>query len=747
MLRRRAKVASVSPFSRRFTSFAEASAAALTEPSCNGITQEPNDRKYTLRAGGELLDSPSGETSWIKKAGDALKPADPSLHALEPDPCLVVLAGVAPLLEELVAAGSLDRSGVAICRLAVANLQAAAYTMDPAGLAESGPTAGRLIEAAKQLFDLSLSPSMHAEAKALLTAATELFAEANGDANALLDLALSTTAVETDGTPRKVAASAAFVAQALLLNIDTVNKAVSICGAATGPAAAKNLDDHETVVGVVKRLLTAAQHITDTAAVAGGAGDAEPPAAGMVGIVAKIQAGIWAHHKNHPSAGTAALLNRYTTVLLLFATRTIEAGLERGAGADELMSRLRWGPVEGLLPSWIAVLHSEPDWELLSAETLNAVEGFLAGWASWAGASVAKLVRGSSRTVELQEEQRAGSARLAAAVCSIVDKDGSGEVDSAEVDELGRQLVAARDEHKALLQDITDLVKDTDGSSEPAAEASAEPAAEGGSCSGGIPIGEFKARWEAAETSRAEAKFDRHSALFAEHVASETGQLDFAAVESVVGKPKPAAAAAATTTDQAADGGAALVVARTNPETGALLTAYTADTFAEHVRTYDLDDDEDDFADMECDVCGSSTATMFGAGLQAGSFDLCRTCYYRGSGCTLADLPAENDSRHCAEQFHKLRHLPNHLSTQLVGLIRRHFGAGEGERRTAFPCASVAILPNTLTPLLAVLLSVEQKNFRLEKRLRSFLTRMKKRSWKCSKKWTREVRRTQVGLQ
>ena len=113
------------------------------------------------------------------------------------------------------------------------------------------------------------------------------------------------------------------------------------------------------------------------------------------------------------------------------------------------MHRLCWGPVEGLLPSWIVVLHSEPDWEILSAETLNAVEGFLTAWASLAGASVStKLVRGSSRTVQLLDEQRAGASRLAGVVCSIIDKDGSGSVDSSELAELGRQLVAARGEHK-----------------------------------------------------------------------------------------------------------------------------------------------------------------------------------------------------------------------------------------------------------------------------------------------------------
>lgn len=281
---------------RRFTSFAEASAAALADSSCSGITQEMDDRKYTLRTGSGLLESPSGEISWLKKAGD-----DPTMHALEPDPCPVVLAGLATLIEELVAAGSLGRTGTAICRLAAAHFQAATFeSMDPAELAESGLVAQRMIEAGKQLFDFDLSSSMHAEAKALLVSAIEFFAEANGDVNVLLDFALSTVAIETDGTPRKTTASAAFVSQALLFNIDTVNQAISICGSFTGPVAFKNLEDHETVVGVVKCLLAVAQHVTDTTPALDSHDDAEPPAAGMVGIVAKIQAGIWAQHKNHP---------------------------------------------------------------------------------------------------------------------------------------------------------------------------------------------------------------------------------------------------------------------------------------------------------------------------------------------------------------------------------------------------------------------------------------------------------------
>jgi hypothetical protein len=90
---------------------------------------------------------------------------------------------------------------------------------------------------AKQLFDLPLSASMHAETKQLLAAATELFAESSGDANALLDLALS-AAAPAAATPRQrpaaAAGSAAFVAQALLSNIDTVRAALGRLSALSG---------------------------------------------------------------------------------------------------------------------------------------------------------------------------------------------------------------------------------------------------------------------------------------------------------------------------------------------------------------------------------------------------------------------------------------------------------------------------------------------------------------------------------
>ena len=84
------------------------------------------------------------------------------------------------------------------------------------------------------------------------------------------------------------------------------------------------------------------------------------------------------------------------------------------------------------------MLHADPDFALLSAEALGAIGAFLKGWARWAAAAApgAKLVRGASRTDELRDALRDAGQRLAAAACSVVDKDGSGSVDGAEVRQL-----------------------------------------------------------------------------------------------------------------------------------------------------------------------------------------------------------------------------------------------------------------------------------------------------------------------
>ena len=49
-----------------FTTLAAAQAACPSNPTCNGITQEPyNNNRYTLRQENSLVQSPSGETSWL----------------------------------------------------------------------------------------------------------------------------------------------------------------------------------------------------------------------------------------------------------------------------------------------------------------------------------------------------------------------------------------------------------------------------------------------------------------------------------------------------------------------------------------------------------------------------------------------------------------------------------------------------------------------------------------------------------
>eukprot|EP01052_Picozoa_sp_SAG31_P023577 SAG31_NODE_1952_length_6830_cov_12.132487_7_plen_226_part_00 len=222
----------------------------------------------------------------------------------------------------------------------------------------------------------------------LLGAATELFAESNGDANALLDLALSAAApagvdemcMPGAETTQAATGSTAFVAQALLANIDTVNKAVGVCGPHSAVSSVRNLEDHATVIAVARRLIVAAQAATNAAfsqSSKGGKNDAdgEPPAAGMIGIVAKLQAGIWAHHHKTSTAESAKLVSRYTAMLLGIATRTVDECMNagsKGIDLDVLAARLRSGPVEGLLPAWVVVLHAEQDWGQLSAEVCVA---------------------------------------------------------------------------------------------------------------------------------------------------------------------------------------------------------------------------------------------------------------------------------------------------------------------------------------------------------------------------------------
>lgn len=51
---------------KKHATLEEAQAACLADPSAGGVTKEREDA-YTVRKGAELQDSPSGETSWIRK--------------------------------------------------------------------------------------------------------------------------------------------------------------------------------------------------------------------------------------------------------------------------------------------------------------------------------------------------------------------------------------------------------------------------------------------------------------------------------------------------------------------------------------------------------------------------------------------------------------------------------------------------------------------------------------------------------
>eukprot|EP01052_Picozoa_sp_SAG31_P023578 SAG31_NODE_1952_length_6830_cov_12.132487_8_plen_165_part_00 len=151
------------------------------------------------------------------------------------------------------------------------------------------------------------------------------------------------------------------------------------------------------------------------------------------------------------------------------------------------------------------------------------MECFLKSWAAWSAtiSPAAKLVRGSSRSDELRDALRAGQSRLATAVCSIVDKDSSGGVDSDEVSELSRQLSAARGEHKALLTSIAALLPahpadaPTEHNFEPQPE---QPEAEAENANmHTMPIDEFRDSWTRAEAEQLELKFEDHKSLFRVH--------------------------------------------------------------------------------------------------------------------------------------------------------------------------------------------------------------------------------------
>ena len=101
-----------------FSSYAAAAAAAASSPECKGITKEADDR-YTLRVGTELHDSPTGEVSWLKVEAVLDAVVAELGGPLVPDPCLTVLGGLAPLLEALLATGTIDtEQGIALCRMA-----------------------------------------------------------------------------------------------------------------------------------------------------------------------------------------------------------------------------------------------------------------------------------------------------------------------------------------------------------------------------------------------------------------------------------------------------------------------------------------------------------------------------------------------------------------------------------------------------------------------------------------------------
>jgi hypothetical protein len=165
-------------------------------------------------------------------------------------------------------------------------VQAGALKLSPAALRECEGVGARFAGTAVAIFDGHAAAADGGELRrSLLLKSVELHFETARNTAAMVESALELGAGS--------APSALLTQQAVLGSIDSVNKAVALLGAAGGKGAAANLDDHHTVIAFVSRVLGLAQAVTNS----GGLADGEPPAAGMIGLLARIQAGIWSWHQ------------------------------------------------------------------------------------------------------------------------------------------------------------------------------------------------------------------------------------------------------------------------------------------------------------------------------------------------------------------------------------------------------------------------------------------------------------------
>ena len=300
------------------------------------------------------------EAALNKLKSDCLKAcADDSVVQTDAliDPCLLSLSAIESLLRTAVDASWSDAS-LAWCWLARENLHAAGLTMSGKELEQCSELCSRIQNSAVSLFDqhrLLTNESSEIRLQ-LLISAVELSYETSQDPADLVDRALKFQ-VGPDTPP-----SALIVFDAVLDSVDSINKCVCLLGPARGADAAANLDDHQRVLSFVARVMRLSQDITDEAESVAEA----PPAAAMIGLLTRVQAAIWSHHRTQQDDRTCKLLNVYTVALLKIA-------IEQLSRPHEEHDRVFAGPIGGLLPTWLAILNAE-DWSNWQDETLGAIQ-------------------------------------------------------------------------------------------------------------------------------------------------------------------------------------------------------------------------------------------------------------------------------------------------------------------------------------------------------------------------------------
>lgn len=293
------------------------------------------------------------------------------------DPCFESLSIIDSMLKAT-AGEPWDAASTALCWLAEKNLRAAAMSLTVAEMEKCEALGTRLRATAVATFDKPRNDPeallkndkrdeaawlsfVNELALALLVTSVEFEFETSTDPSKLVDDALKFEVGDGEDTPP----SALVVFNAVLDSVDSMNKCVCLLGPAKGADAAANLDNHEQVVSFFSKILHLSQAITDGASEAASA-DAPPPAAAMIGLLSRVQAAIWSHHRQKQDASSSELLNVYTITLLKFAVQQL-------ARPHSEHGKAFAGPLGGLMPTWLAVMHDE-DWSKWQDETLGAIQ-------------------------------------------------------------------------------------------------------------------------------------------------------------------------------------------------------------------------------------------------------------------------------------------------------------------------------------------------------------------------------------